>query len=454
MNNPSPNNPPSVEPEVVNALTVREPAPVGSALTVNDIIAQVRLIQSVMAQVMKEGEHFGTIPGCGDKKTLFQPGAQKLTMTFRLAPEYTIQETALDGGHKEYRVVCTLRSIQSGSFVGQGVGVCSSMESKYRFRGGARKCPNCGKETIIKGKEQFGGGWLCWTKKGGCGSKWADGEELIENQNIDRVENDNPADTFNTVLKMAKKRAFVDATITATAASDIFTQDIGDPEEAEAEPPQKKPAGKSEPPRSPFEALLSQSKSKFLRELRQSPKLEQAALLHFRKSYNIVSLDELQPLELFPSAGDGRTESIKMNHDAHMAQIRRFMDEDDQLEGAEISGQSAPEPAGAGEDEDSGVVSDLAASPEPPAPDNLPPGCSKLRITVVGTSVKSGTKKNGKPYTRYGLVDTDEIWFNTFSDTLGRKMAACQNGTRAIVYYTTRDYQGKEQNELHGITVV
>ena len=52
-----------------------------------------------------------------------------------------------------------------------------------------------------------------------------------------RVENSDLADTYNTVLKMAKKRALVDATLTATAASDIFTQDLEDytpPEVAEA----------------------------------------------------------------------------------------------------------------------------------------------------------------------------------------------------------------------------
>ena len=30
-------------------------------------------------------------------------------------------------------------------------------------------CPDCGKSTIIKGKPEFGGGWVCWKTKGGCG---------------------------------------------------------------------------------------------------------------------------------------------------------------------------------------------------------------------------------------------------------------------------------------------
>lgn len=35
-------------------------------------------------------------------------------------------------------------------------------------------CPECGKAgTIIKGSAEYGGGWLCWKKKGGCGAKFS-----------------------------------------------------------------------------------------------------------------------------------------------------------------------------------------------------------------------------------------------------------------------------------------
>lgn len=243
----------NTEPIETQAVVVREQSPVAQALSITDILSQVKLIQDVMRSVMKEGEHFGSIPGCGNKKSLLQPGAQKLTMTFRLAPEYQIQEVDLPRGHKEYRITCTLKSIQSGAFVGQGVGCCSSMESKYRWRQGTRKCPKCGKESIIKGKADYGGGWLCWDKRGGCGMKWPDGAAEIESQSTDKVENENPADCFNTVLKIAKKRAFVDATITATAASDIFTQDIGDDEEPAPEAPISRPAPK--PPSEPHQPV-------------------------------------------------------------------------------------------------------------------------------------------------------------------------------------------------------
>jgi len=198
------------------------------AMTPERIRSQVNLIQEVMRGVMKEGEHYGVIPGCGNKPSLLKSGAEKLSTTFRLAPSYNIEKTDLPNGHREYEVICTLTHINSGVEVGQGVGSCTTMESKYRYRKGEQKCPKCGKEAIIKGKKEYGGGWLCYQKKGGCGAKFQDGDPAIENQNMGRIEHDNPADYFNTVFKMAKKRAYVDAVITSTAASDFFTQDIED----------------------------------------------------------------------------------------------------------------------------------------------------------------------------------------------------------------------------------
>jgi len=34
-------------------------------------------------------------------------------------------------------------------------------------------CPKCGKaEAVIRGQEKFGGGFVCWKKRGGCGNTW------------------------------------------------------------------------------------------------------------------------------------------------------------------------------------------------------------------------------------------------------------------------------------------
>lgn len=203
-----------------------------------DVRQQVNLIQEVMRDVMQNGTHYGTVPGCGDKPTLLQPGAHKLLMTFRLVadPEMTI--LSLERGHREVR--CKVRILsQAGVLLGAGVGTCSTMEGKFRFRKAEQKCPSCGKETIIKGRQEYGGGWLCYQKRGGCGAKFKEGDAAIENQNMGRVEHDNPADYYNTVEKMAYKRALVSATLTVTAASDIFTQDIEDMPEVILQPASK-----------------------------------------------------------------------------------------------------------------------------------------------------------------------------------------------------------------------
>jgi hypothetical protein len=39
----------------------------GRSLTAADIRAQVNLMQDVMAEVMRDGVHYGRIPGCGEK---------------------------------------------------------------------------------------------------------------------------------------------------------------------------------------------------------------------------------------------------------------------------------------------------------------------------------------------------------------------------------------------------
>jgi hypothetical protein len=204
---------------------------------------QVQTVQQVMKAVMIKDCHYGAVPGCGNKPVLLKPGAEKLNLAFRFAPRYEIAASDLPGGHREYDVVCNLTSIVSGAFIGSGVGCATTMETKYRFRKAEQTCPHCGATAIIKGKKEYGGGWLCFKNKGGCGAKFKDGDPEIENQEMGRIEHDNPADYYNTVKKMAKKRALIDAVLSATAASDIFEQDLeemaenGVPVAHDAEPP-------------------------------------------------------------------------------------------------------------------------------------------------------------------------------------------------------------------------
>ena len=202
--------------------------PGATALTVQQVLGQVALIQQVMQATMRENEHYGRIPGCGDKPTLLKPGAEKLCLTFRLAPTYEVDERTVERHHREYRVQCALTGVLTGAFLGQGVGICSTMEAKYRFRAGAteatdkpvpRAYGDLRQEDPAKAQELLGGK--------GFSPKKVDGAWMIARAS-EKVENDNIADCYNTVLKMAKKRALVDAVLTATAASDIFTQDLED----------------------------------------------------------------------------------------------------------------------------------------------------------------------------------------------------------------------------------
>ncbi len=205
-----------------NALMVQ-----GGELTIPEMKAQIDKIQQLMRDIMADGIHYGVIPGT-TKPTLYKAGAEKLGFVFRLRPEFDITREDMTGGHREYEVVCKLYHMSTGAEIAQGVGNCSTMESKYRYRQAKRVCPACEQETIIKGKKEYGGGWICFKKKGGCGMKYADDDSKIIGQKIGQVENADIADCYNTVKKMAKKRAHVDSVITACAASDIFTQDVED----------------------------------------------------------------------------------------------------------------------------------------------------------------------------------------------------------------------------------
>jgi len=189
-----------------------------SELSPAQVSAQVQTIQELMRSVMREGEHWGTLPG-SDKPCLYKAGAEKLSFAFRAAPSYDVRPRLLEGSHREYEVICTLTHIGSGHLLGQGVGLCSTMESKYRYRQGYEvtgdPIPSDAKERKSEYRAQ------------GLGMKKVSGQwEWVRYRGREEIED--VADTYNTVLKMAKKRAHVDACLTVFAASDIFTQDIED----------------------------------------------------------------------------------------------------------------------------------------------------------------------------------------------------------------------------------
>jgi hypothetical protein len=120
----------------------------------------------------------------------------------------------------------TVYHAPSRTRLGYGEGICTTRERKHAYRRADRACPECGQPTVLKSKDARGG-WFCWRKRGGRGPQFPDGDERIERQAQGEIENLDLPDAWNTADKMAKKRAYVDAALSVTGASAIFSQDIG-----------------------------------------------------------------------------------------------------------------------------------------------------------------------------------------------------------------------------------
>lgn len=203
-------------------------APATTIMDLNALKDRRDAIKNVYENVMIEGKHYGKPFKGSDKKTLLKAGGEVLCATFMLSPKFNKTTRHLGDGHREVEFACHLFHIPSGKFTGEGWGSCSTLESKYRYRKAKLTCPECGGESIIKGKEEYGGGWVCWKKKGGCGENFKEDDQRITGQEQGKIENPDIADEYNTVLKMAKKRAQIDAVLTVTGASEYFTQDLED----------------------------------------------------------------------------------------------------------------------------------------------------------------------------------------------------------------------------------
>jgi hypothetical protein len=201
-------------------------------MSVDESIERYHAIEKFVRECMQDGIDYGKPPGFPkeSKPFLYKPGAQKLCAFFGYVPVYeemgAIEEwTEAKFGEPlfYYKLRCTLSKNREP--VGEGIGSCNTWETKYRYRNSSRTCPECGAEAIIKGKQEYGGGFVCFAKKGGCGAKFQDDAPEILEQEIGKVANPDIADTINTVQKQAEKRAYVEAVLSATGASAFFSQD-------------------------------------------------------------------------------------------------------------------------------------------------------------------------------------------------------------------------------------
>lgn len=191
-------------------------------------IEQRTLLGQYVKECMVPGEDYGVIPGT-KKPTLLKPGAEKLIALFHCSPEFELIEKTEDYERGFFSYMFRARVLSSrGGVVAEGFGSANSKEARYRWRDGKRKCPSCDSDAALLKSKKEGEGFFCWSKKGGCGATFKEEDKRITEQQVGRVENPDIYDLANTILKMAKKRAQVDAAIALARCSDMFTQDVED----------------------------------------------------------------------------------------------------------------------------------------------------------------------------------------------------------------------------------
>lgn len=209
------------------------------ALDLEVAMSRLRDFQKMVKAYFKKDVDYGIIPGT-DKPTLYKSGADKFCDVYGLTDEYEIIDAVRDWekGLFGYEIRCRLTYRGTNVLVSSGMGSCSTWEGKFRWRNAKRECPECGARAIIKGNPQFNNGvpnWVCHKKQDGCGAKFTFNDGRITKQEAGRIENPDIHDQINNVLKSAKKRAKVDAVLSATRSSGLFTQDLEEmpPEDAQ-----------------------------------------------------------------------------------------------------------------------------------------------------------------------------------------------------------------------------
>lgn len=157
-------------------------------------------IKTVVGRVMREGVHYGRVPGT-QGLMLYKEGSEVLLSTFQIAVEPRVTDLSTEREVK-FQVECRGIHQISGAYLGSGLGACSSNEDKYRWRS-------------ARSKQEF--------------------DNTPETQRRVRYTRDgnipqvrcSPYDNYQTVLAMAKKRAMKDLACTVLAASDVLKELAG-----------------------------------------------------------------------------------------------------------------------------------------------------------------------------------------------------------------------------------
>ena len=254
-----------------NALEIAD-TPQEMAVKLADMKAKLGLVQRFFKEVMVKDQDYGVIPGT-EKPTLLKPGAEKLCELYGYAPvvKNVDEEKNIETGFYRARVTIALVHRRSGVVVAEGVGEANTMEGRYRWR------------------------WLPeWKLPDGLDKNGLYSETRIDKNGkkykMYRLENQDPWTLWNTVLKMAKKRALIDATLSATRSSGIFTQDTEDLEEWMASTPGYEASLEAEPEKK----KASEAQIKAIFAIAKEVGYSNDELKTFiKQNYNIESTKEL-----------------------------------------------------------------------------------------------------------------------------------------------------------------
>lgn len=238
-------------------------------------LQRYQVVNDLIKEILVPGVDFGKVPG-SDRDTLLKPGAEKICTFFGFVPKYEYELVTEEWGSETseplfaYRIKCQLW--RGDYMAGEGMGFCSSRESKYRYRWIDESTADLLSVDKAKAHKKKGSAfefqfsidkaetsgkygkpaeyWAKWKNaiqsgKAVKGQREVKGGRVIDGWTVDavqyRVPNPDIADQINTVLKMAMKRAYVAATVVSANVSDRFTQDVEDFTDVEYEHVPEKP---------------------------------------------------------------------------------------------------------------------------------------------------------------------------------------------------------------------
>ena len=138
------------------------------------------------AESLEEGIDYGTLPGTREP-CLWDPGASKIINLFQCYPEPEILRAVETEELVSFTIRVKLINRFTKEVVGEGVGACSTWETKYKYR-------------WVTDPTEYG-----YEDTSGLKVKEEHGKVLY------RIPNPEYGELVNTILKMATKRAEVDA---------------------------------------------------------------------------------------------------------------------------------------------------------------------------------------------------------------------------------------------------